>query len=197
MQCASRQLYNRLGGKPSIYKHTKLLIFTTRPGQYKLYKWGKRGWDHNGKQQIKITQYDNCSLDGGALQRAKKNLRFPDEESSSSLLRQPFPCSTSCLGSKMLVEMLDPHIKQLSCTSNAILFVLLPILIAIQQAWHQGRCTWQALQQAIVAVRGQEVGLPGSLGYQSNAPWWIPSACLVKSLNQFYIPISKKPLFMK
>lgn len=34
MQCASRQLYNRLGGKSStLYKHTKLLIFTTRPGQ--------------------------------------------------------------------------------------------------------------------------------------------------------------------
>jgi hypothetical protein len=34
MQCASRQLYNRLGGKSNtLYKHTKLLIFTTRPGQ--------------------------------------------------------------------------------------------------------------------------------------------------------------------
>jgi hypothetical protein len=75
----------------------------------------------------------------------------------------------------MLVEMLDPHIKQLSCTSKryrllSFLFLIL-ILIAIQRAWHQGHCMWQVLQQqAIVAVQGLEVGRPESSGYQSNAP---------------------------
>ena len=115
--------------------------------------------------------YGNCSMEGkGALKPPQKNLalsRFRIQLKTYST--STFVAPRVRLGSKMLVEMLDPRIKQLSCTSKHYCFVFL-LLIAIQQAWHQGHCMWQVLQQATVAGPVHEVGQPESLGYQSNVP---------------------------
>lgn len=128
--------------------------------------------DDNEKQQITLTQYGNCSMEGkGGLETAQKNLalsRFRIQLKATppalSLLHV-FVLAARCLWRCQILVLNNCHVYQ-----NTIALFFFLLLIAIQQAWHQGHCMWQVLQQATVAGPVHEVGQPESLGYQSNVP---------------------------